>query len=266
MTNSVDPEVHTLTGAYVCDALDEAERSAFEAHMAQCEECASEVAELREVAAVMGVAAAERPPTPLKDAVDARIRVTRQAPPIVARTAEQVEHAAQVERPERAEQAGQAEPRRHIALGWRAGWAVAAALALVVAGVGWKAIDQQHRIDALNSSSTQITQLLAAPDAYSTRVSVAGGGSALLVDSRSRDEAAIAFSGLAQAPAGKTYQLWLMTADGSARSEGLMQVSPSTPVIVQGLSGEAQVGMTVEPAGGSARPTTVPIMVAALGT
>jgi anti-sigma-K factor RskA len=262
MTNSVDPEVHTLTGAYVCDALDGGERSAFEAHMAQCAECASEVVELREVAAVMGVAAAERPPASLKDAVDAQIRVTRQAPPIVARTAEQAERAGQVEHAEHAERA---EPRRHIALGWRAGWAVAAALALVAAGLGWKAIDQQHRIAALNSSSTQITQLLAAPDAYSTRVTVAGGGSALLVDSRSRDEAAIAFTGLAQAPAGKTYQLWLMTADGSARSEGLMRVSPSTPVIVQGLSGEAQVGMTIEPAGGSARPTTVPIMVAALG-
>ena len=246
--SAVDPEVHTLTGAYVCDALGEDERAAFETHMAQCPECASEVAELREVAAILGVAVAERPPAALKDAVDARIQVTRQAPPIVAGMAEQA-----------------AESRRRPRPGWRAGWAVAAALALVVAGLGWRAIDQQDRIDALNHSSTQISQLLAAPDAYSARVSVAGGGSALLVDSRSRDEAAIAFTGLAQAPAGKTYQLWLMTADGSARSAGLMQVSPSTPVIVQGLSGEAQVGMTVEPAGGSAQPTTTPIMVAALG-
>jgi anti-sigma-K factor RskA len=257
--SAVDPEVHTLTGAYVCDALDEAERSAFEAHMAQCPECAAEVAELREVAALMGAAVAEGPPASLKAAVDAQIEVTRQAPPIVTRT----DGTEQVEPAEPAEQV--VEQRRSGGRGWRAGWAVAAALALVAAGLGWRAIDQQHQIDSLGRSSTQISQLLAAPDAYSARVSVAGGGSALLVDSRSRNEAAIAFTGLAQAPAGKTYQLWLMTADGSARSAGLMQVSPSTPVIVQGLSGEAQVGMTVELAGGSAQPTTAPIMVAALG-
>lgn len=241
-------EVHTLTGAYVCDALSEAEREAFETHMSRCPECTAEVAELREVAALMALAVAERPPAALKDAVDARIRVTRQVPPIVPRAAEEPE------------------PRRDVGRGWRAGWAVAAALALVVAGLGWHAIDQQNEIDSLNHTSTQVSQLLSAPDSTSTKVQVTGGGSALLVDSRSRDEAAVLFTGLAQAPAGKTYQLWLMTSDGAARSVGLMQgASPNSPVIVEGLSGEAQVGMTVEPAGGSAQPTTTPIMVAALG-
>lgn len=59
MTIVAGPEVHNLTGAYVCDALGEAERAAFEAHMAQCSECADEVRELREVAAIMAVAVAQ---------------------------------------------------------------------------------------------------------------------------------------------------------------------------------------------------------------
>jgi anti-sigma-K factor RskA len=152
------------------------------------------------------------------------------------------------------------EPARRL----RAAWSIAAVLALVAAGLGWRIIDQQRQISSLNAQTTQISQLLAAPDASTTRVSVAGGGSALVVDSRSRNEAAVTFTGVANAPAGKTYQLWLMTSDGAARSVGLMAATPDKPVLISGLAGEAQVGMTVEPSGGSAKPTTIPIMVAAL--
>jgi anti-sigma-K factor RskA len=95
---------------------------------------------------------------------------------------------------------------------------------------------------------------------------VNGGGSALVVDSRGRDEAAVSFTGLAGAPAGKTYQLWLIAPSGSARSVGLMKAAPPAPILIRGLAGQDEVGMTLEPAGGSARPTTAPVMVAALGT
>jgi anti-sigma-K factor RskA len=240
-----DAEVHTLTGAYVCDALGADERAAFEAHMEQCPECAAEVRELREVAAVMAAAVAQRPPASLKIAVDAQIGVTRQTPPVTGGAG-----------------GGSADRGRRR---MRAAWSVAAALALAAAGLGWRAIDQQHQISSLNAQNTQISRLLAAPDADTTRAPVTGGGSALVIDSRSLNEAAVSFSGLAGAPTGKTYQLWLMTPDGSARSVGLMQASPAQPLLVQGLTGEVKVGMTIEPAGGSARPTTVPVMVAALG-
>lgn len=247
MTIVAGPEVHNLTGAYVCDALGEAERAAFEAHMAQCSECADEVRELREVAAIMAVAVAQPAPSSLKSDLDARIAVTRQLPPVTDNAAE-------------------APAQRGSKRRMRAAWAVAAALAIVVAGLGWRTIDQQNQIDGLNARSTQISQLLAAPDAYTARVKVAGGGTALLVDSRQRNEAAVTFTGLADAPAGKTYQLWLMTSDGKARSVGLMSAGPATPVVIEGLTGEANVGMTVEPAGGSPQPTTIPVMVAALGS
>ena len=242
----VDAEVHTLTGAYVCDALGPQERAAFEAHMDQCPECAAEVRELREVAAIMAAAVAERPPASLKAAVDTEIGVTRQVPPVTG-------------------EPGLGSATRGSRRRTRAAWSVAAALALVAAGLGWRAIDQQRQISSLNAQSTQISQLLAAPDAAATRAVVAGGGSALIIDSRGLNEAAVSFTGLAGAPTGKTYQLWLMAPDGSARSVGLMQASPSQPILVQGLTGEAKVGMTIEPAGGSPRPTSTPVMVAALG-
>lgn len=219
MTDLPGAQVHTLTGAYVCDALGAEERAVFEAHLSACPECATEVNELREVTALMAAAVSQRPPESLKAAVDARIRVTRQAPPITEPDPE----------PTSAHPARQRADRR-----LRAAWAAAAALVLLVAGLGWRDVDQQHRIDALNAQAAGISQLLAAPDAAAVRVPVSGGGSALLVDSRGRDEAAVSFTGLAGAPAGKTYQLWLIAPGGSARSVGLMKAAPPEPILIRG--------------------------------
>jgi len=214
--------------------------------MVQCPECAGEVRELREVAAIMAVAVSQQSPASLKAALDTRIRVTRQSPPIT-------------------DPAATAKPAAREAPRLRAAWAAAAAFALLAAGLGWRTIDQQHQISGLNQQATQVSQLLAAPDAFATRVPVAGGGSALLVASRARNEAAVTFAGVPDAPEGKTYQVWLIAPDGSAHSAGLMQAGPPRPVLIAGLTGESEVGMTIEPAGGSTRPTTTPVMVAALG-
>src|SRR5262249_48820234 len=81
--STMQPEVHALTGAYVCDALDPQERAAFEEHLTECATCRQEVAELREVAAALGAAAVAKPPDTLKLIVDASITVTRQLPPVV---------------------------------------------------------------------------------------------------------------------------------------------------------------------------------------
>jgi anti-sigma-K factor RskA len=65
---------------------------------------------------------------------------------------------------------------------------------------------------------------------------------------------------------GKVYELWLMAPTGN-RPEGLLDVQPSgraAPVIASGLRPGDQTGLTVEPAGGSAQPTTTPIVVVPL--
>ena len=58
-----EPDVHTLTGPYVLDALPEDERAQFEAHLAGCDFCSTEVAELREAAVKLAtqVATPHRP-------------------------------------------------------------------------------------------------------------------------------------------------------------------------------------------------------------
>src|SRR5437762_2874586 len=55
--------VHDLTAAYALDALDEAERREYEAHLAHCEQCRAELGSFSEAAAALayGVAGPELP-------------------------------------------------------------------------------------------------------------------------------------------------------------------------------------------------------------
>ncbi len=73
-------------------------------------------------------------------------------------------------------------------------------------------------------------------------------------------------TGLPPLPSGKVYELWLM-APGSNRPAGLLP-APSggrtAPVLAVGLAAGDRAGVTVEPAGGSAQPTTTPILAISL--
>ncbi len=75
-------ELHTLTGAYVLDALEtDEEREAFERHLAQCAPCAHEVRELSETTARLGLAVAAPIDPALRAEVLRRIVDVRQFPP-----------------------------------------------------------------------------------------------------------------------------------------------------------------------------------------
>ena len=66
---------------------------------------------------------------------------------------------------------------------------------------------------------------------------------------------------------GYPYQLWYIGADGSARPAGLLTADPDGrgTMMLEGVAGSAaNVGVTVEPAGGSAQPTTAPLVVLSL--
>jgi anti-sigma factor RsiW len=250
MNSRMQPEAHTLTAAYVCDALDPAERAAFEEHLQECPACSQEVAELREVAAALGAAAAANPPERLKAAVDARIAVTRQLPPRVTPLAAALGASRGGGRRQRTQHRG------------RAGWIVAAALAGVVAGQAVYDVQQQNRIDSVSQKADSMARLLGAADVHTATAAVNTGGSALVVDSRSLDEAAIALTGLAAPPTGKAYQLW-MIGPGGARSGGVVTLANGAtgPIIAHGLGDARTVGLTVEPAKGSVQPTASPILL-----
>ncbi|MFN8119446.1 MAG: anti-sigma factor [Micropruina glycogenica] len=62
-------ESHDLIGAYALDALDAAERAAFEQHLAECEACQVELIGLRETLDDLADDTAVEPPPALRDAV-----------------------------------------------------------------------------------------------------------------------------------------------------------------------------------------------------
>ena len=84
-------EAHTLAGAYAMDAISEPDRARFERHLAGCEECAREIAGLREATARLATATAVPPPSGLKERVMAAAALTRQQPPPVSQASVETE-------------------------------------------------------------------------------------------------------------------------------------------------------------------------------
>ena len=154
---------HTLAGAYAMDAISAPDRDRFERHLAGCEECAREVASLREATAVLGSAAAEPLPAGLKERVMAAAAVTRQQPP--ADEAITKPHA---------RSAGAAVGTWLRSLAWpgrlalAAGAAAAAAVLAVAVVFGVTNGSMQQQLDQAQASSQQIAAVLTAHDAVMT--------------------------------------------------------------------------------------------------
>jgi anti-sigma-K factor RskA len=237
-------DLHKLTGAYAMDALDELERARFEQHLAQCEDCRAEVAELRETAALLSETVAVTPPPSLRDSVLAGISQVRPLAPEVTTIP------LTASAPARAEQSA-----------GRRGWApflVAAALALFV-GLGamivapWADDDEVPRLTAAE-------QVLQAPDAEEVFLDLGEAGRATVTRSKSQDKAVITTEDMVSAPEGKDYELWFMSPDEEFIAAGLMPDAADQTVVLDGSAAEAiAVGITVEPDGGSKQPSSEPI-------
>lgn len=247
---------HTATGAYVLHALPPAERVRFEEHMALCEACAVEVRELAETAARLGTAVAARPAPELKAEVLRRIDAVRQEPP-------------RVDAGDRAPDVRPG-PRMWRGAGFRAGrWALAACLA-AAAGLGGVAVWQAQEAEDARSAARQaeqgaaeVTAVLAAPDAKAVSGRLSGDATGTVVVSRERDRAVFVAAGLPELPEGRVYQLWFADEGGDGGAEmrpaGLLTGDGGAVLMDGRVADAAGMGVTVEPAGGSERPTTEPI-------
>lgn len=227
-------DLHKLTGAYALDALDELERARFDQHLAMCEDCRAEVAELRETAAFLAEAVATPPPASLRTAVLAGISQVRPMPPEVPVAAPTSISSARAQR------------RRPV---WTT-FLVAAAL-MLVAGVGiatWSpwASDEVPQLTAAE-------QVLQAPDAERVVLDLGETGHAEVIRSKELHKAVIRTEDMAAAPSGQVYQLWLQQR-GDMVPAGLME-GGSQEIILEGDAATASAaGVTIEPAGGSTTP------------
>ena len=84
-----------------------------------------------------------------------------------------------------------------------------------------------------------------------------------VIVSRSQDRLVFLAAGLAPLPQDRTYQLWQI-APGKIRSAGLLRPGTggyTAPVVTAPAPGATQMGLTVEPAGGSTQPSTQPLLL-----
>lgn len=222
--------VHELTAGYALDALDPEERRAYEAHLPGCERCREELAAFWETTAALALAAPEAAPAAeLRDRILAAVRAEPQVVvPLQAR-------------------------RRRSAPALAAAAAVAAVVALA-AGL-WAT-----RLSGELDETRAALALLADPDART--IDLRSGNGRLVVGPDGR--ALLLLSGLEPAPAGKTYEVWII-ASGPPRPAGLFDGRDAVDVVaVDGrVEPGAVVAVTVEAAGGVDAPTSDPVVASA---
>ncbi|BCT77680.1 hypothetical protein SCMU_35220 [Sinomonas cyclohexanicum] len=276
----MDDQLHLLTGAYALNALDDDERRLFERTLAFGDPTAEEARELSETAALLAAGTTPvAPPPDLKARLMAQIAVTPQLDAVPPPHAEGSHPHAEGSHPH-AEGSPAPEAtvtdlgeRRRRAL-WTAPtkWLAAAAAVLLVAAAAtgtWAVSAQRQRDDAVrqlaqasDAPGAVMGRILAAPDARIQEVSVPGGGTLLIAHSRQDALAGVMTIGLPQPPAGHVYELWLGDTSGSMTPAGLVAGTGTTwNELAGGIGAAAALGVTVEPSGGSPRPTTDPLVV-----
>jgi anti-sigma-K factor RskA len=235
-------DVHTLAGPYAMDAISAPDRARFDRHLARCEECAREIASLREATARLASAAAVTPPPALKARVMAAAAATRQRPPGQERKA--------------AARAWRSRPGLRVRLVMAAG-AVAAAAATAAAVVfGVSNGGMRDQLSRAQASSQQVAAVLTARDATMMTGAVRGGGTVTIVMSHSMHELVFTATALHALPGSRGYELWLI---GPAGQRAVIALPPARhgmtgPVVASGLRPGDHLALTAEPAGGGARP------------
>jgi anti-sigma-K factor RskA len=223
-------DIHTLAGAYALDAVDDLERRAFDRHLAECEACEIEIAELRATLGRLGEANSVLPPPRLKTAVMAEISRTRQSGSRRTGTGG----------------AGSGRMRR---------WSVAAAAAVVIAaGAGTAGYLVERPRAQVSAEAQAIAAVMRAPDAKVYKKSDIFGGDVTVVASDSLDEGVALATNLQPLAAGKHYHLWLVHA--TATSAGAMPAGATSATdVVRGVRGASAFGLSVETSPTPAQPT-----------
>ncbi|MBA5221313.1 MULTISPECIES: anti-sigma factor domain-containing protein [Streptomyces] len=255
---------HSLAAPYALDALEPEERRRFEKHLRRCERCAAEVRALSEDAVRLAWSTSAPAPPAMRDRVLAAVRATPQEPPAPGRDAPAARaphlppHVWGTAPPPARARA----PRLRPLFGPLA-TATAAAALVVAALIAVQAARTQDTLDAERAQAREIAHVLAAPDARAAADRDARGRGLSVIASASQGRAVVTLSGTGALPDTRVHQLWLMRPGAPPRSLGLFE--DDTPLVADGLATSAtSLAVTVEPDGGSVRPTSAPLVQLAL--
>jgi anti-sigma-K factor RskA len=244
-------DVHTLTGAYAADALDDLERAAFERHLGACPDCTEEVRGLRETVARLADGVAVPPPSAVRERVLAQIAVTAQVPPPGSSAAAG---------PGAGTGADPAPAGRRAAR--RGPWLAAAATLLAVSTVtGSLAWTQYRSAEEARDLAGRVAAVVADPRARRVSATVEGGGDVTVVVAERR--AVVVTAAMPGLPEDRLYQLWIVRPQAvvpAGLGPAADQAAGSWARLVDGVRPGDTVAVSVEPLGGSAQPTTTPMV------
>jgi Anti-sigma-K factor rskA/Putative zinc-finger len=254
--------LHTLVGAYVMDAVSEADRASFERHLLTCEQCREEVRGLGEAAARLAEAAAVSPQPELREQTMRAAARLRQQPPLVVSQKRQILARKRWRHVSRSAQAGARPWLARVAL------TAAAVLAITSTFFGLHLSSMQGKLSAAEQRDTAIAKVLGARDATTLTAKVTTGGMATVVMSHRARALVFIASGLTRLPAAHAYELWLMSPTGDTPAGMLppARKGMSGPMVVNRLGPGEQLAMTVEPVAGARQPTSAPVVLVALGS
>jgi len=232
----MDTEAHELIAGYALDALEPADRARAKELLERSEEAREELRSLTETTAAMATAVSgPAPPPGLRDRILECAREDRQTVvPLESRR----------------------RPRLVPLLG-----AAAAVAAVVAVALGFWGLSVSSDLDDSRAALAQAqaaAAVLASPDARD--VALQQGDGSLVV---SGTDAVLVLSSLDAAPAGKTYELWVVSHGGAPQRAGVFPGEEQGRDVVRldGTVGPGQVVLvTVEDAGGVDAPTTDPIL------
>ena len=232
-----DEEFQDRVAAYCLGALPPAEMAAVEAELASSPELRNAVAAYEAAVTALALAPAiQTPPPGLRDRLLAQVGEASPAPAPVSRNLRVVPA-----------------PRRRFSQ--YLPWLAAAALFLVAVAFGARAWKLQRDVTdlqlALNTTET-------VPMENSPAAPKAQGRFYLAPDSH---RGILVVADMPPLPADRAYQLWLVRPDGTRESGGTFRVDSGGygTLLVEGSQRMQQytgVGVTTEPLGGSAAPTT----------
>ncbi len=222
--------------AYALGSLDPEETSALEAHLETCETCRTDLVDYQRVGSGLLAALPPRPPR------------------------------AEVRRRLQQRLAGQAS-RARTGFNWSFGQLAFGGLLVVLVGLNlltlWQTYtlrQEQAEMNARSTSEQTALAMLAYPTTKTLAFEENGVSGSLLVD-KQRNLVAVFAWNLAMPPSGKTYQMWLIDAQGNRTNGGLLMPEAGYPFVMavvpspQPLSKFTGFGVTLEPAGGSPHPT-----------
>jgi anti-sigma-K factor RskA len=257
LKDSMDPRIEELFPFYALDALTDEERELVESYLSEHPEAREQINDLHAGASVLpyGISPVE-PPRQVKQALMARVNADAEA-----------RARASIQTPQRSSRrSGFANLFQAFSLG-------AAAVAIIWAVVLSGQVSRlQNEIlglhDTLAKQSHSLEQIIAnlpkSPPSNVITVSIKGtniepGIHGQLIADPKEKSAVLVISGLPKLEANKTYQVWLGSG-GSLVSAGLLSVDENGQGVViitssESISAFNQLGISVEPQGGSPQPT-----------